>query len=84
METFKNIRANDRISYRTAQGQIKTGRAQALLIFENHAVLKTGNGRPIVVNESNFIANQSAQIREYALHVMRESRAPIPGMSVNR
>jgi hypothetical protein len=55
---FKGIRSGDRVTYRTPQGQVKTGTAVGLLLFPDHVVINVGgkHGTPQVVDASNFVS----------------------------
>ena len=59
--TFKGIRGGDKVTYRTPQGQERTGSANPLLCFPSHIVINTGGryGTPQVVNEANYIKHHS-------------------------
>jgi hypothetical protein len=54
--TFQNIRPGTVVWYRTPQGQLHKGKAVRLLCFADHVVIDIGRGRPVVVNEENFVA----------------------------
>lgn len=59
---FKGIRGNDRVSYRDRFGDVKSGKANPLLIFPGHVVINVGGkyGTPVVVNDSNYVSHKSA------------------------
>lgn len=57
--TYMNVKAGELVLYRTPQGQIRSGRAKALLLFPTHIVVDAGNGRPVVVNASNYVRKVS-------------------------
>jgi hypothetical protein len=67
MHTFQNIRAGDRVRYRTPQGQTHCARACAMLLFPEHAVLVGPRGRAIVCNASNYISHRRAPTRRAAV-----------------
>lgn len=55
------IRPRDLVKFRTPQGQVATGRAQALLLFPNHVVVSlmgSRSGQPAVVSESNYVSHK--------------------------
>lgn len=61
---FRNIRPGDVVVFRTAHGQTRSGRAQLLLCFPTHVVVNAGHGRPVVVNESNYLRHYEPRCKE--------------------
>ena len=55
------IKANARVTIRTAHGQV-TGRANRLLFFADHCVINVGHGSPRVADASNIIAINGKKI----------------------
>jgi hypothetical protein len=82
--TFNGIRAGDVVAYYDRFDKVRTGRAQALLLFPTHVVVDAGGGRPVVVNRDNFAGNRSAHLRPVPAAWSAPSSAPIPGMKVSR
>lgn len=63
MLTFKGIQGGDTVRYKTAQGQVFSGRANPLLLFAFHVVVDRGAGQPVVVNDSNYVAHRGKHDR---------------------
>lgn len=58
---FRGIGPNDRVTYRTPQGQLLTARAQRGLLFAFHVVCDAGGGRPVVVDAYNYVSHRNAR-----------------------
>lgn len=59
LNTFKNIQARARVDYLTPQGQIRTVRAQRLLLFPFHIVGADARGQPVVVDSYNYLGHRN-------------------------
>ena len=57
------INHGDRVTIRTPQGQLRSGKAVSLLFFANHCVLNMGGkyGTPAVADQRNIVAVKSAK-----------------------
>lgn len=58
--SFQGIQPGDRVRFTTPQGQVRSGKAQPLLIFESHVVVNCGGayGTPAVVNIVNYLSHK--------------------------
>jgi hypothetical protein len=58
--TFKDIKPRDLVQFRTPQGRVGYGRAQALLLFPEHVVVNRSGtyGQPAVVNALNYVSHK--------------------------
>ena len=54
---FKNIKPRQRVYYSDQFGKMRSGKANPLLLFPDHVVIDIGNGRPVVVNDDNYMTN---------------------------
>jgi hypothetical protein len=66
MTTMHGIRGGDRVTYRpfgAPLGDFRTARAVPLLCFAHHVIVDGGgqHGRPIVVNENNYISHKAGK-----------------------
>ena len=63
MNTFRNIRPGDVVTYSTPQGQTGRARAQMFLCFPAHVVCNAGGryGRPVVVNATNYVSHRAGK-----------------------
>ena len=57
--TFANLKPNQRVRFRTPQGQVFTARVNPLLMFATHVVAQTSRGRPVVINERNIVRGKA-------------------------
>lgn len=62
--SFMGIKPRDIVKFRTPQGRVLSGRAQALLLFPEHVVVSVMGSRygqqPVVVTESNYVSHKQS------------------------
>lgn len=62
-EGFKGLKHGDRVTFKTPQGQERTGTVNGLLVSHSHAVVDCGgrHGTPAVVNDKNYVSHKPAR-----------------------
>lgn len=65
-EGFKGLKHGDRVTFKTPQGQERTGTVNGLLVSHSHAVVDCGgrHGTPAVVNDKNYVSHKSKGVKE--------------------